>query len=140
MASSEAVTDAEWLPHRHAAARLGVSTFVLRGIAKRAGITLQGQVGHPKVSASDLDALLQDTRCRPGTTAEARFPTVDARTPLRSATCTSLTLWLPATDGAMVESPKRSVSSRIVCTDGDLGGAQRVRPGAPGARRVGRFC
>ena len=39
-----------------------MSAFVLRAIAKRAEITLRGRAGHPRVSASDVDALLRDTR------------------------------------------------------------------------------
>jgi hypothetical protein len=64
--ASTTVTDGEWLPVRSAAARLGLSTFAFRGIAQRAGITIQRRIGHPQVLASQVDALLRNSRISTG--------------------------------------------------------------------------
>ncbi len=67
----------EFLSVRTAANRLGGSTFTFRGMAQRAGITIQGRIGRPQVRASQVDALLKGTRIPPGSYGPGSVPYTD---------------------------------------------------------------
>jgi hypothetical protein len=68
------VAEGEYLSLRAAANRLGVSVFVFRGMAKRAGLSIGGRVGQPQVSASEVEALLKHTRIPPGSYGPGSVP------------------------------------------------------------------
>ncbi len=67
----------EWLSVRAAANRLGVSTFVFRAMAKRAGISIGGRTGHPQVPGSEVEALRSGTRIPPGSYGPGSVPYTD---------------------------------------------------------------